>query len=202
MTLHEPFSFTKGVQPLQIATRTMSNAHSFGTMLFDVENDPQQENPLIDDEVEHRMIDLMVKWMRWNEAPQEQFERLGLPVDGKSTEAHLLLARQHELVVQARAKREALPLYTGRGAEFLARPVRDLLTILTGQELVSRYFPHVLDAATVKMMGTASLLQIASFAPSSFTSESLAAFAADLADYVESGLTEVPAVLDADEASQ
>jgi hypothetical protein len=48
------------------------------TLLFDLKNDPQQENPIHDPEVEERLIRLMVKQMLENDAPVEQFERLGL----------------------------------------------------------------------------------------------------------------------------
>ena len=52
--------------------------HRFGTLLFDLETDPQQEHPLHDPEIEARMIVLLVKLMKANDAPPEQFERLGL----------------------------------------------------------------------------------------------------------------------------
>ena len=48
------------------------------TLLFDLENDPQQENPIHDPEVEERLCRLMVKMMLENDAPREQFERMGL----------------------------------------------------------------------------------------------------------------------------
>jgi hypothetical protein len=200
--LAEPFSFTKGVRPMKIAARTMSNPHSFGTMLFDVEIDPQQEQPLIDADVERRLIRLMVAWMRRNDAPQEQFERLGLPMEGTGTEEHLLLARQHELVLKARAKRVAAAPYTGPGAEFLGLPLEEVFAVPGGAELVSRYFAGLLEGEGANLMRKASLLQIAAYVPVLLTPERLAAFAADLADHMESGLTEVPAVLATDEESQ
>jgi arylsulfatase A-like enzyme len=100
LALTAPFDFTQGVQTVKIPGRTWINPHKFGTMLFDLENDPQQETPLVDEEVERRMIRLMVEWMRWNDAPPEQFERLGLPPDGHTTAGHLRLARQAEIVNQ------------------------------------------------------------------------------------------------------
>ena len=48
------------------------------TMLFDLEKDPQQLQPLDDPETEERMIRLMVRLMKDNDAPQEQYERLEL----------------------------------------------------------------------------------------------------------------------------
>ena len=46
-------------------------------MLFDLDTDPRQTNKLVDDPVESRMIGLMIELMEKNEAPTEQFERLG-----------------------------------------------------------------------------------------------------------------------------
>jgi arylsulfatase A-like enzyme len=115
MALAEPFDFTQGVETLKIPGRTKVNPHTFGTMLFDLATDPEQATPLVDEAVERRMIALMVEWMRWNDAPLEQFERLGLPVEGEVRAEHLLLARQYAQVVQARAKREAPPPYRGLG---------------------------------------------------------------------------------------
>jgi arylsulfatase A-like enzyme len=200
LELAEPFAFTKGVRPVKIAARTMSNPHSFGTMLFDIANDPQEEQPLIDADVERRLIRLLVEWLRRNDAPAEQFERLGLPADGMAAEEHLLLARQHATALKAREKRVPGPAYTGPGAEFLAMPFKEVVAVPGAPEIVGKHFPQLLDSAAMKMVGTASLSQIAGYMRAALTPEQLAAFAADLADHVESGLTEVPAVLAADEA--
>jgi arylsulfatase A-like enzyme len=200
LTLAEPFSFTRGVQPLKAPARTMSNPHNFGTMLFDLEGDPNEETPLVDDEIERRMIRLMVDWMHWNDAPREQFERLGLPLDGNAREEHLLLARQHEQVLKAREKRVPAPPYIGPGADFLTLPLSEVFDIQGAREILGKHFPQLLDNATVKWPSTATLQQFSDHMPAFFTPERTAAFAADLADHVESGLTEVPAVLAADEA--
>ena len=87
--LAEPFSFTKGCRTLKIPGRRPNNPYSFGTLLFDLEQDPKQMSPLVDGFVEHRMIRLMMKLMQANDAPLEQFERLGLPVDGIVQDRHL-----------------------------------------------------------------------------------------------------------------
>jgi arylsulfatase A-like enzyme len=76
--LAEPFAFTKGVRPLKIEARPWIKAHPFGTLLFDLEADPRQEHPLQDPQVEARMIRLLIGLMVDNDAPAEQFERLGL----------------------------------------------------------------------------------------------------------------------------
>jgi Arylsulfatase A and related enzymes len=48
------------------------------TLLFDLQNDAEQMIPLKDKEIEARMIKLMKKLMQENDAPLEQYERLGL----------------------------------------------------------------------------------------------------------------------------
>ena len=76
-----PFRFTKGCPVMKIPSRqTWVKAHEFGTLLFDIDADPKQERPLQDPQIERRMIDLMVDLMRANDAPQEQYVRLGLSV--------------------------------------------------------------------------------------------------------------------------
>ena len=47
-------------------------------MLFDLEKDSQQLEPVQDPAAEQRMIRLMSSLMRENDSPPEQFERLGL----------------------------------------------------------------------------------------------------------------------------
>ena len=79
--LAEPMPFTKGCRTMKIASRHAGKAHEFGTMLFDLETDPAQDRPLDDTEAEKRMIDLLVDQMTANDAPPEQFERLGLTAD-------------------------------------------------------------------------------------------------------------------------
>ena len=47
-------------------------------MLFDLEKDPEQMHPIQNKAVEAEMIRNMVRLMRQNEAPEEQYLRLGL----------------------------------------------------------------------------------------------------------------------------
>lgn len=76
--LAEPFTFTKGCRTLKVEGRSWAAAHQFGTLLFDLETDPEQQQPITDPVVEARMIQLMVKLMQQNDAPLEQYTRLGL----------------------------------------------------------------------------------------------------------------------------
>ena len=81
-TLADPFAFTKDCPLLKIDAKGKGSGdpddEKMQTFLFDLEEDPGQEHPLDDPEIEKRMIELLVKLMRENEAPPEQFERLGL----------------------------------------------------------------------------------------------------------------------------
>ena len=81
-TLAEPFSFTKGMPVLKVPAGLWGNIGKFalskGTMLFDVVADPEQQSTLNNPEVEARMVAFLVALMQANDAPPEQFERLGL----------------------------------------------------------------------------------------------------------------------------
>jgi arylsulfatase A-like enzyme len=76
--LVEPFSFTKGCRTMKIATRVWFQVQAMQTMLFDMAADPAQEHPMQNAEVEAMMVDHLVRLMRENDAPAEQFERLGV----------------------------------------------------------------------------------------------------------------------------
>ncbi|MEK3884970.1 sulfatase [Paenibacillus sp. PL2-23] len=76
--LHEPFAFTKEVPVLQIPSTGRRQIIELDTLLFDLQNDPQQLSPITDPEVEQRMVNLLVDRMKREEAPAEQFVRLGL----------------------------------------------------------------------------------------------------------------------------
>ena len=85
------FQFTKGTPLLRIPGKTMgmisddpevlygpNGLYAEGNLLFDLECDPKQEHSIEDEEVENRMIAGMVQLMEENDAPAEQFVRLGL----------------------------------------------------------------------------------------------------------------------------
>jgi len=84
------FPFTKGAPLLRLPGHAISSddAFGFGTMLFDLAADPEQERPLSDPDVELRMINLMLDLMRRNHAPPSQYERLGLPETGAADRRH------------------------------------------------------------------------------------------------------------------
>ena len=89
--LAEPFDFSKNCRMLKIAGGPWINPYIYGSLLFDLQNDPGQEHPIVDAEIEKRMIGLMVDLMRKNDAPPEQYQRLGIPQDGNVGDEHLNL---------------------------------------------------------------------------------------------------------------
>jgi len=86
LSLTEPFQFSKGCRTLKIKSNgamAQSRSYHFGLLLFDLNSDPQQpqslENPSLERQMENKLISLMIE----NEAPDEQFERLGLLISGE-----------------------------------------------------------------------------------------------------------------------
>jgi arylsulfatase A-like enzyme len=97
----EPFSFTKGCKTMRIEEPDIVSSISsvFGTLMFDLKNDPHQEHPIEDPELEAKMIKLLVKLMKESDAPLEQFERLGVPFDGDVKDKHLRVRENREGIV-------------------------------------------------------------------------------------------------------
>jgi hypothetical protein len=63
---------------MKIPARMWTNPHPFGNLLFDLKTDPHQDRPLSVPALEARMSAMLMELMRANDAPLEQFERLGL----------------------------------------------------------------------------------------------------------------------------
>lgn len=85
--LYSGFEFTDGVPVLQIpvderydkkAYYRYSDHMKYGTLLFNRKNDPEQLEQLDNPEVEQRLVEKMIELMKENEAPAEQYIRLGL----------------------------------------------------------------------------------------------------------------------------
>ncbi|MCL2093603.1 MAG: sulfatase [Treponema sp.] len=79
MELAGPFNFTKDCRVLKIPLKPRSHSQSmrFGSKLFNLKEDPGQLQEIEDRDVEERMIKAMVRMMKENDAPQEQYERMG-----------------------------------------------------------------------------------------------------------------------------
>ena len=74
-----PFSFTKGCPTLKIAAGNgAARAYPIDTLLFDLARDPQQAAAIANPAVEQKMLRHLVRLMQENDAPGDQFERLGL----------------------------------------------------------------------------------------------------------------------------
>ncbi|MGW4629206.1 sulfatase [Streptomyces rubiginosohelvolus] len=165
LTLAEPFTFTKGVPTLRIPAHPspLLGPQRFGTLLFDLVADPHQEKPIIDDAVELRMLRLLVEGLRANDAPADQYARLGIPDDpGRVTEAHLLVTAQRERAEAAREPAARSDEFT-EGALNLRTPLADLLAEPAAADAVRRIVPGLLDTELLTVRGGSTLLQIAAF---------------------------------------
>jgi hypothetical protein len=150
--LAEPFSFTKGCRTMRIEAASFFSPYDYGALLFDLAADPGQEHPIVDDEIERRMIELMVELMRANDAPPDQYERLGLAADGAVTDAHLQLERGS---APARAVVVRYDRHTKLGALLDDDQARDVL---------ERHVPGLLSLPRMDMARGSSLAQLSRFA--------------------------------------
>lgn len=74
----QSFSFTGDYPLLKVPVASPLQLEIGQHLLFDVQADPEQVNPLDDRAVEQTMIDSLVSLMAQAEAPPEQYQRLGL----------------------------------------------------------------------------------------------------------------------------
>lgn len=160
-----PFGFTKNVPLLELAGQGMGNPHSFGCLLFDLEGDPRQINPLIDDELELRMMGLLVEQMRLNEAPASQFERLGLPAEGPVGPEHLQVRKLWTKVATSQQLPPAAESFASPHAGVLT-PIRDLLADEASRAVVLKSLPFVEAPMFLKRNGGLSPWQLAVMMPS------------------------------------
>lgn len=79
-TLSEPFSFTKGCRVLKVPVQKnpLSDPSAFPSALYDLTEDPGQQNPLHSAEKEVEWTEKMRKLMKENDAPEELFEAFGM----------------------------------------------------------------------------------------------------------------------------
>lgn len=76
--LHAPLPFTKGIPVLELESTNHISQADYPTMLYCLDTDPTQQNPVNDGVQEQKLIALMEKMMRENHCPEEQFVRMGL----------------------------------------------------------------------------------------------------------------------------
>jgi len=88
--LYNGFKFTQGVAVMRVPTDSETapgnscyqyDLHiKYGDLLFDLENDPGQDNPIDNPEIKALLTQKMISLMKESETPPEQFKRLGLEV--------------------------------------------------------------------------------------------------------------------------
>ena len=126
------------------------------------------------------MAEQMVRLMRANDAPPEQFERLGLPATGPVEPAHLLLRVQHDQVTRARTPlpdTDELPA----GAVGVHTALSDLLADPDAVAAIESAVPGLLENPRVAALGRMSLREVAAVAPGVLDAGRLRALAAALA---------------------
>ncbi|MFJ8869516.1 sulfatase-like hydrolase/transferase [Streptomyces sp. NPDC102473] len=179
LELAEPFAFTKNIRTLRVPGRTLVNPYHHGTLLFDLDTDPEQRTPLVDDEAELRMAGLMVGLMRANDAPASQYERLGLPAEGPVTTDHLLVRAQRD-----RAQRAAQPLPRAddypAGRLSLRTPLKALIADPVAVEVLRRHLPGVVDSELLQLLDATPLIDVAAMAGPLFPPASLRLVAEEL----------------------
>lgn len=79
---------------MKIPVKGFNQHFRFGTRLYDISKDPKQSKILIDYEIEKYMLQGMKKVMIQSEAPVEQFERVGIPLDREITTDDILKHHQ------------------------------------------------------------------------------------------------------------
>ncbi|MDW2798884.1 sulfatase [Clostridium boliviensis] len=79
MELAGPFSFTKNCKVMKIRKKdNMGDTTSFGSLLFDLKEDPDQIQTISDEAVRNKMKGYIREYMEKNDAPNELYTRLGL----------------------------------------------------------------------------------------------------------------------------
>lgn len=78
MKMVEGTRFSDGLPMIQIEIPNYIDSYSVGNLLFDMQEDSQQDHPLKNEELEEKMVQKLVAQMNRVAAPKEEFERLGL----------------------------------------------------------------------------------------------------------------------------
>lgn len=156
----EPFAFTKGVRTMRIpAAALWMNPWHHGTLLFDLETDPGQEHPMVDDDVELRMAQLLVELIRATDAPAGQYQRLGLPLEGPVERRHLH-ARSHAHRAASIAARLP-PASSLAAADLLNAPLLQVLEVPGARTVLERHAPDLIGTELVSVDTGLSLLHLA-----------------------------------------
>ncbi|WP_433655070.1 sulfatase-like hydrolase/transferase [Nocardia sp. CA-128927] len=158
-----PLPFTKNVPVLRVPGFAVGDPFDFGTALFDLESDPRQANPMIDDDLELRMIDLLLELMRANNAPDSQFTRLGLPVEGPADSRHLLARTQLRAYQEAVAPLP-IPADFPTGRPGVNTPITELLATAGARAIVEAALGPAITRIA-EQTSSVTLLDLADFTP-------------------------------------
>ncbi|HET6673558.1 MAG TPA: sulfatase [Agromyces sp.] len=156
--LVEPRPFTKGMPVLKLPAFAPTNPAAFGSLLFDLDNDPGQNAPIVDDELELRMLRLLVGLMREADAPAEQYVRLGLPEHGEPGEEHLVLGRDTAKTIPVG---DLDGLESLEGSALATRTVRELLADDAVRALLREELGAIVDGPLPDEALGMTLVQIA-----------------------------------------
>ncbi|MCX2746829.1 sulfatase [Arthrobacter sp. MI7-26] len=162
--LVDGFSFTKGIPLLRVPGWSMGSPYGFGTLLFDLEADPHQENPLKDTELEHHMATLLVELMRANDAPVEQFMRLGLPGTGPVRDEHLLIEQNWPQVVASREPAARVQDFPA-DAIVATVPLAALLKNQHQRETLVAAMPALGNGASLAIFASRTVVEAAAMTP-------------------------------------
>jgi len=101
--LDKSFAFTQGcpVMKIEVSEQGFINPAQFGSKLFDLTESPNQEMELTNLELEMKMIEIIRGKMLKNEAPSEQFERLGIHLERPLTREELIKQKE-EIKIEER----------------------------------------------------------------------------------------------------
>ncbi len=101
----EPFSFTKGIKQLKLPAESkmgapiFCNSFQYGHLLWDLNTDPEQLNPVDDLELEAKMINTLIQGMIESDSPIEQYARVGLDKDKTYTAEDVAKMRENRKTV-------------------------------------------------------------------------------------------------------
>lgn len=104
-----PFGFSNGAKMMRIEVKAESfnQPAFFGSKLFDIDSDPDQLSEIENLDVELKMIEAIRLKMIINEAPDEQFVRLGIPKDRPLTGEELKSQKEKTIREQKMAGLES-----------------------------------------------------------------------------------------------
>ncbi|WP_166314125.1 sulfatase [Microbacterium excoecariae] len=178
--LAPPRGFTRGMPTLRTPARSFVAPTAFGTLMFDLESDPGQADPLRDDDLELRLATVLRDELVRHDAPAEQFDRLGLPAEGALSRAHLLVDAQWDRAMDALAPAARAEDF-GAGGAWLERPLAAILERPEGGRILAQHAPMLAGGPMAQMVRGLSVLQISAFAIGLLSRPVLAALARDLA---------------------